>query len=53
MYNTVLIAVVQQSDSVIHTYILFHIVSIMLYFRILNIVPCAIQQDLVVDPFSI
>ena len=33
---------VQQSDSVIHMYILFHIFSIMVYHRILNIVPCSI-----------
>ena len=28
-------------------HILFHIFSIMVYYRILNIVPCAIQQVLV------
>ena len=46
-------AVVQQSDSVIriYIYILFFIFfPVMIYYRILNIVPCAIQQDLVVYP---
>ena len=35
---------VQQSDSVIHIYILFHIsfFSIMVYHSILNIVPCEV-----------
>ena len=61
-----LISVVQQSDSVlyiyiytyththiyIYIYILFHILSIMVYHRVLNIVPCAIQEDLVY-PFYI
>ena len=32
-------------------YLLFHILSIMVYHRILNIVPCAVQQGLVY-PFS-
>ena len=40
IYNIVLISAVQQSDSVVHTYTFF---SIMIYLRILNIVPCAIQ----------
>ena len=49
-----LISAVQQSDSVIHIYTLFFIFfSIIVYYRILNIVPCAIQQDLVVYPFYI
>ena len=39
IYNVVLVSVVQQSDSVIHTHIFFFI---MIYYRILNIVPCAI-----------
>ena len=34
------ISTVQRSDSVIHLYVLF---SIMVYYRILNIVSCAIQ----------
>ena len=40
-------------SQVIHcTYIniFFHIFSIMIYRRILDIVPCAIQQDLVAYP---
>ena len=57
-----LIAAVQQSDSVIyiciyyiHTYmyILFIFISIMVYHKILNIVLCAMQQDLVFYPFYI
>ena len=43
---SVLISTVQQSDSVIHTYTLFFILPIMVYPRILNVVPCAIQQTL-------
>ena len=44
IYNVVLISAVQQSDSVIHIYTFFFIFfSIMLYPRVLNIVPCAIQ----------
>ena len=44
IYNVVLISTVQQSDSVMHRYIFFFIFfSIMVYYRILNIVPCAIQ----------
>ena len=31
----------------IYIHILFHIFSIMIYYRILSVVPCAIQQDLV------
>ena len=44
IYNVVLISAIQQSDSVIHTYIFFFIFfSITVYHRVLNIVPCAIQ----------
>ena len=48
MYNVVLISAVQQSDSVLYIYIYIDIFffifsSIMVYHRILNIVPCAIQ----------
>ena len=40
IYNVVLISAVQQSDSVIHTYTFFFIFSsIMVFLRILNIVP--------------
>ena len=47
-YGVVLISAVQQSDSVIHMYtILFHILfQIMVYHRILTIVPCAISRTL-------
>ena len=54
IYNVVLISTIQQSDSVVHIYTFFFIFfSIMVYHRILNIVPCRnytvqIQQDLVV-----
>ena len=44
IYKVVLDSDVQQSDSVIHVCILFHIFSITVYYRILDIVPCAIQQ---------
>ena len=43
-YSVVLITAVQQTDSVIHIYtFIFIFFSIMVYYRILNIVPCAIQ----------
>ena len=42
IYNVVLVSAVQQSDY--YTYIFFVIfLSIMLYHKILNIVPCAMQ----------
>ena len=40
IYNVVLISAIQQSGSVIHIYIFFFI---LVYPRIFNIVPCAIQ----------
>ena len=40
-YNSMLVSGIQQSDSVI-------LFSIMVYYRILNMVSCAIQEDLVV-----
>ena len=44
IYNVVLISAVQQNDSVIHIHTFFLIFfSIMVYHRILNIVPCALQ----------
>ena len=45
IYNVVLIYVAQQSDSVIYIYIFFFFtfISIMVYHRVLNIIPCAIQ----------
>ena len=51
-----LISTVQQSDSVIHiyTYTFFFIFfSIVVYHRIVNIVPCAVQWDLVVYRISL
>ena len=45
-----LISGVQQSDSVISIYI-FIFFSIRVYDKILNIVACAIQSDLVIYPF--
>ena len=43
IYNVVLISAVQQSNSVIQKYTFFKkFFSIMVYHRILNIVPCAI-----------
>ena len=46
----VLVSSAQQSDSAMHMYIyifFFRFFSIMGYYKMLNIVPCAIQQDLV------
>ena len=43
IYNVVLVSAVQQSESVIHIYILPIIYSNMVYHRILNIVPCVMQ----------
>ena len=43
IYNVVPVSAVQHSDSVIHVYMLFIFFSIMVYYRILHIVPCAIQ----------
>ena len=46
--NAVLLSDLQQSDSVTYIYIHFFIFfSIMVYHRVLNMVPCAVQQDLV------
>ena len=43
-YNVVLITAVQQSDSVIRIYaFIFIFFFIMVYHRILSIIPCAIQ----------
>ena len=67
IYNA-LLSLVQQSDSVIHIYICIYIhtyihiyihtlffifFSIMVYYRLFNIVPCAIQQDLYPQQFFI
>ena len=56
IYNVLSIFAVQQSDPVIHiymyiytlTYVLFLILSsILFYHKRLDIVPCAVQQDLI------
>ena len=52
-YSVVLIAVVQESDSLIYIYIYIYIqffifLYFMVYHRIINIAPCAIQKDLAV-----
>ena len=44
IYNIVLVSAVQQLLS----YIYVHIISNMIYCRILNIIPCAVQQDLII-----
>ena len=52
IYSVVLISALQQSSSIAHTYMLFFILlSIMVYHRRLNIVPCSVQWDLVIYPF--
>ena len=43
IYNIVLVSGVQQIDLIICVCSLFHIFSIMVYHRILNISPCAVQ----------
>ena len=43
MYNVVFISAAQQGDSVIIFTFLFIFFSFMVYYRILNIVPCVIQ----------
>ena len=44
IYNVLLVSGIQQSDSVIHIYLSFiRFFSIIGYYKILNIVPCAIQ----------
>ena len=51
MHNVVLVSGTQQSDSIIdiHTHICFFIFfSIMVYYRILNRVPCATHWGLVI-----
>ena len=47
VYNIVLVSGIQQSDSVIHIHNLFRLFSIISYYKILNILPCAIRQVLV------
>ena len=45
IYNAMLVSGIQQSDSVIHTYvcIFFRFFSLIGYYKILSIVPCTIQ----------
>ena len=45
IYNVALVSGIGQSDSVIHVYILFQILSIIGYYKILNVVPlcCTIK----------
>ena len=50
IYSVVLVSSVQQSDSVIHMYIYifsFRFFSLIGYYKILSVVPCAIQWVLV------
>ena len=42
IYNVMLISIVQQSDSIIYTFV-FIFFSTMVYHRTLNIVPCAVE----------
>ena len=54
VYYAVLISAVQQSASLGHVGTFFFIFfSVMVYHRILNIVACATQQDLVACPVKI
>ena len=48
IHSGMLVSGVQQSGWAIYTFTIFFF--ILVYYRILNIVPCAIQQDLVVYP---
>ena len=49
IYNVILVSAVWGNGSVIHTCTFFFIFfSIMVYYRILDVVLCAIQQDLIV-----
>ena len=45
VYNVVLVLCVQQSDSVMHTYMsmFFRLFMLIGYYKILSIVPCAMQ----------
>ena len=58
VYNIVLVFGVLQIDLIIYIYIdtyihiyFFVFFSITVYYRILNIIPCVTQEDLVVYPF--
>ena len=46
IYNVVLVSRVQQNDSDIHIYILFQILSIIDYYKVVSTVPCVIEQIL-------
>ena len=51
MYTVVLVSGVQQSDSVVHVYrFLFILSPTVVYHRILNVDPSAVQSALVVGP---
>ena len=58
IYNVMLASGIQQSDSVIYIcifiyfYVIFHVLSIMVYCRILNMVFCAIQCCAMLSHFS-
>ena len=52
LYNVVLVSAVQRSDSSSHI-VSFIVFSVMIYHRILNIAPCAIEYDFVVYPFYV
>ena len=54
IYNVVLVSDVEKSDSVTYMYMFFFVFfSIIVYHRILNVVTCSIQQDLVAYPFYV
>ena len=55
IYNVVLISAVSKVIQLyMYMYIFFFILfSIMVYHRMLHIVPCTVQQDFVVYPFSV
>ena len=43
IYKVVLVSRVQQNDSDIHIYILFQILSIIDYYKVVSTVPCVIE----------
>ena len=51
IHNAVFVSTAPWSDSVIHTHTCFlKFFSILVYHRMLNLVPCAVQEDLIVYP---
>ena len=48
-YTIVLVPGIQQSDSVIYIYLFSRLFSTLGYFKILNFVPCVIQEILIAD----